>query len=180
MIFGKHKGDPTARRRRAPDEVLAAAQEVIRRHGAGESARSIARGLELSRTSVDRIIYEYKAAQEALESGDVDAELAALVSKYEGGSAPGFVLADADPVLVEKLVASGVDLDAEETLELLAAFTADPNALNKFRLGHAPKTAEWRSMRNKCGQLLTEEAQIKAKLAAGWRYRNFAWHPPTE
>jgi hypothetical protein len=77
MTFGKNGDDPTARRRRAPDEVLLAAQEVIRRHKSGESARSIARRLKLSRTSVDGIVAQYRAAQD----DELDAEAAALVSK---------------------------------------------------------------------------------------------------
>jgi hypothetical protein len=110
---------------------------------------------------------------------ELDAEMAALVSKYEGGTAPGFVLADADPVLVARLRDNGVDLEHPDTLAALAGVTADPtNELWKFRLGRAPKTEAWWEGRNKLGQLLTEEAEIKAKLAAGWRYREFAWHPP--
>jgi hypothetical protein len=93
MRFGKNGDDPTARRRRAPDEVLLAAQEVIRRHGQGESVRSITRGLGLARTSVARIVAKYEAAQEAVDSGDdLNSEYAALVSKYGDG---GMKAADA-------------------------------------------------------------------------------------
>ena len=180
MAIGKgFRGDPTARRRRAPDEVLLAAQEVIRRHGAGESRRSIARGLGLARTSVDRIVAEYQAAQLGADDAELGAELDALVSKYEGGVPAGFGVDDADPVLVAELVASGVDVEHEDALAVLAALTRDPgDALARWRIGHLPRTAEWWAGRNKLGQLLTEEAEIKAKLAAGWRYREGAWHPP--
>jgi hypothetical protein len=90
MKFGKSGVDPTARRRRAPDEVLLAAQEVIRRHGAGESVRSIARALGLARTSVARIVAEYEAAREVVDSGeDLNSEYAALVAKYGDGGMKG-------------------------------------------------------------------------------------------
>lgn len=88
MDFGKNGDDPTIRRRRAPDQVLLHAQDIIRRHGAGEKERSIARGLGLARTSVHRVIEQYQAAQELVDSGeDLNSEYAALVSKYEGGLA---------------------------------------------------------------------------------------------
>jgi hypothetical protein len=182
MTFRNNGDDPTARRRRAPDEVLLAAQDVIRRHSQGESVRSIARALGLARTSVARIVAEYDAAQEALDSGDLNAEYAALVSKYQAGfDAEEFDVADADSELVARLVAGGVDMEAEETLQVLWALTADPgNSLATYRIPHLPRTAEWRAGRDKLGRPLAEAAELNAKIAAGWRYHDFAWHPPAK
>jgi hypothetical protein len=92
MVFGKSGDDPTARRRRSPDAVLLAAREIVARHGRGESARSIARGLKLSRTSVDRIIAQYRAAQEAAEAAvdaELDVEMGAVLAKYSDGGMRG-------------------------------------------------------------------------------------------
>jgi len=70
MRFSKNGDDPTVRYRRSPDRMLRDAQEVIRRHGAGEAIRSIARELRMSRTSVARIVAEYHAARNAVDRGD--------------------------------------------------------------------------------------------------------------
>jgi hypothetical protein len=114
MRFGKNGDDPTARRRRAPDEVLLQAQEVIARQLQGESVRSIARALGLARTSVARIVAEYEAAQEALDSGeDLNSEHAALVAKYSDG---------------------GMKADDVRTVEDVRSL----NALEYYRLGHLP------------------------------------------
>jgi hypothetical protein len=151
MTFGKSGDDPTARRRRAPDEVLLAAQEVIRRHSQGESVRSIARALGLARTSVARIVAEYQAAQESLDSGDLNSERAALVSKYEGGY-EGFDIADADPELIARLVAGGVDITDSASIAVMAALTTDPgDALADWRIRHLPRTAEWLASRDMLG-----------------------------
>jgi hypothetical protein len=159
------------------------AREIIRRHLRDESIRVIARALGLPRTSVHRVVQEYRAAQQRQRPGWAadgerdDAEFDALVSRYEGSLHAD---AEPDPVLVAELREGGVDVECEETLDLLRAYTQDPNPLNEFRLQNAPKTAQWWSVRNKLGQLLTEEEEIKAKLTAGWRYRDGAWRTPEE
>jgi hypothetical protein len=153
VTFGRNGDDPTARRRRAPDEVLLAAQEVIRRHGAGESARSIARGLGLSRTSVDRIVQQYRDAQRQRE--ELDAEAATLVAKYEGGFNADFDIADADPELVARFEDLGIDLTDPDAVGVLAALTNSPtDALSNWRIGHLPKTAEWQAGHDMLGRQL--------------------------
>jgi IclR helix-turn-helix domain len=91
MKLGKNGGDPTARRRRDPEQALKDAREIIRRHGQRQSIREIARALGLPRTSVHRVVQEYRAAQQRQRPGWMagderdDAEFGALVSQYEGG-----------------------------------------------------------------------------------------------
>jgi hypothetical protein len=76
--------DPTARRRRSHDEVLAHAREILRRHEDGEPVRSIARALGLSRGAVRNVIEEYESAAESVALGeDVDGEYAALLGKFD-------------------------------------------------------------------------------------------------
>ena len=176
--------DPTSRPRRSHDQELLTAQEIIRRHGAGESVRTTAREVGLPRTSVHRVIAQYRAAQR--HQHDVDDELAseaaALLAKYGGGvDAEGFDIADADPVVVSGLVANGVDISDPQSIAVIAALTKDPtNELALYRCGHLPRTAEWWSVRNPLGQLLSEEAEIKTKIAGGWRYHDFGWHAPAD
>jgi hypothetical protein len=58
------------------------------------------------------------------------------------GEVPPFDVADADEELMASLRDAGVDLEDEGTLELLRAYTEDPNALNKWRAGScAPLSA---------------------------------------
>jgi Homeodomain-like domain len=190
-ILVTDKRDPPSRHRRTPNQMLLDAQEIIRRHRAGEKVRAIARALGLPRTTVTRVIEQFQAAEGASELGDVDAEAAALVAKFAAGFDPDFTVADADPALVARLVADGVDIEAVEddndggtykpAYHVLAVLTADPSdAFGQFRSHHLPRTQEWWSIRNNVGQLLTEEAEIREKQAAGWRYRNFAWRSPEE
>jgi len=110
----------------------------------------------------------------------VDAEAAALAAKYGAGfDAEGFDIGDADPVLVARLVALGVDIAAPESIEVIAALTKDPaDEFSLWRVGHLPRTAEWRAGRDNLGRPLAEAAEVEAKVAAGWRYHDFAWHPP--
>ncbi len=143
--------------------------------------RVIARAVGLPPTTVYRVIREYRAAQQ--QQHDLDHEVAsearALLAKYEaaGVGAKDFDVADADPVLVARLVASGVDITDEESVAVMAALTKDPgDELARWRIGSLPRTAEWWEGRNKLGQLLTERAVTDAKIAAGWRYHDFAWH----
>jgi hypothetical protein len=77
--------DPTSRPRRTRDEELLTAQEITRRHLAGESVRVIARAVGLPRMSVQRVIQNYRRAQVGADDPDLDAELGALLSKFEGG-----------------------------------------------------------------------------------------------
>ena len=80
MKFGKRGGDPTSRRRRDPDAALLQAQEIVRRHVAGESVRGIARAVGLAPTSVHRVIAEYRRAKEATP---LERELDALFAKLD-------------------------------------------------------------------------------------------------
>ena len=80
--MGKDGSDPTARRRQDRDAALRVAQEIVARHLRGESVRVIARAVKLPRTSVHRVIVEYRRAQ---RDAQVDAEAAALLSKYDVG-----------------------------------------------------------------------------------------------
>jgi hypothetical protein len=144
---------------------LLSAQEVVRRHRAGESVRVIARAVGLPRTSVHRIIQEYRRARDAspLER-ELDAELDALLSRYEGGfDAETFDIADADPELVARLVANGVDITDPASTAVIAALTRDPtNALAKWRAGHLPRTAEWLAGHDMLGRPL-----LDSRLAGG-------------
>lgn len=179
MKFGKYSDDPTARRRRAPEDVLAGAQEIIRRYTDGQTIRAIARDMGLARTSVDRVVKQYQEALDAQAVDDADAEINALLARWEGGTPQDFTLEDADPELVADLRAAGIDVEHPETLSVLAALTAHPtDELARYRLQHVPRTAEWHAERTPHGRLKTEQAEIDAKLAAGWRYRDGAWHPP--
>jgi hypothetical protein len=179
-----YKDDPTSRKRRDPDETLRANQEIIRRHLRDESVRAIAAAVGVPRMSVQRTIQQYKRARaqrddDLRDDGERDAELGALLSKYEGGVSGDFSIGNADPVLVARLVANGVDVEHPDTLMLLERVTVDPaDELARFRLSYAPRTAAWWAGRNKLGQPLAEAAELKAKFEAGWRYRDFAWHPP--
>jgi hypothetical protein len=84
MKLGKRGGDPTSRRRRAPDAALLQAQEIVRRHVAGESVRGIARAVGLAPTSVHCVIAEYRRAKEATPlERELDPELDALFAKLD-------------------------------------------------------------------------------------------------
>lgn len=74
--------DPTARRRRSPDQALKDAQQIIKRHRRGEHLRPIAAALGLSKTTVERVIKDWRRAQ--AEAGR-DVEQAALLAKLGGG-----------------------------------------------------------------------------------------------
>jgi len=75
------KDDPSARRRRDPDQALLDAREVVRRHLAGESVREIAAVLGLSATTVHRTIQDYRRAK---READRDAEQSAVLAKLGG------------------------------------------------------------------------------------------------
>jgi hypothetical protein len=192
-VTSKNGGDPTSRRRRTPDQMLRDSQEIIRRYQAGEKDRGIARAMGLHRETVRRVIGEYKAAQETQRVGrpeggglaaedldDLDTEAAALLAKYEGGfDAEAFDIADADPELVARFEGLGIDLTDPDAVAVLAALTRSPtDPLNTWRIRHLPKTAEWQAGHDKLGRPLAEAAVVNAKVAAGWRYHDFAWHPP--
>jgi NADH:ubiquinone oxidoreductase subunit E len=81
MGLGNSDDRVTSRRRLSRDEALRAAQEIIRRHVAGESVRTIARAVQLPRTSVHRVIQDYRRAQ---LDAEVDAEAATALAKYDG------------------------------------------------------------------------------------------------
>ena len=74
-----YRGDPTARPRCDHLTALRDAQQIIHQHLAGESVRSISKAVGLSRTSVHRVIQDFRAAQRA---EDTDSEMAALLAKY--------------------------------------------------------------------------------------------------
>jgi len=140
--------------------------EIVRRFLGGESVRAISRAVGVPRMSVYRVIRDYEELAEV-----DDAEFDDVV-----GSAASFDIGDADPEVVERCRADGVDLSHPDVVELLADLTADPgDALALWRLSVAPKTAEWLSERTPCGVLKTEQASINDVLAAGFRYRNFQW-----
>jgi hypothetical protein len=79
MDLGKNRGDPTARRRRSHDEVLLHAQDIVRLRDEGQSERSIARQLGLSRGSVKNVSKQF---DEALEGSDDEHALAVRRSHY--------------------------------------------------------------------------------------------------
>lgn len=79
--MGFAKDDPTARRRRSPDQALKDAREIVKRHRRGEHLRPIAAALGLSKTTVERVIKDFRRAQ--AQAGH-DVEQAALLSKLGG------------------------------------------------------------------------------------------------
>jgi hypothetical protein len=112
--------------------------------------REIARAVGLPRTSVHRVIQQFRAAQQAQSSLDTElddelaAEAAAVLAKYAGGFDAEFDIADADPELVARLVAGGVDLTHPDAAGVLAPLTRNPaDPLTNWRIGHLPRTAEW-------------------------------------
>ncbi|MDP7728938.1 MULTISPECIES: helix-turn-helix domain-containing protein [Mycobacterium] len=97
------RNDPSSRPRRTRDAELLAAQEIVRPHLAGESVRVIAAAVDLPRTSVHRVIQDYRRAQEGADDPEVDAELDALLSKYQGGLACTEVACPADIARLDDL-----------------------------------------------------------------------------
>jgi hypothetical protein len=137
-----YRGDSTARRQRSPDQALKDAREIVRRHRRGEALRPIAAALGLSKTTVERVIKDFRRAQAEAEH---DVEQAAMLSKLLGGAhrARG-VAVNADNVSI-----SAVDAELDEMLTKYAsgmkghdARTAeDIKALNElefWRMRHLP------------------------------------------
>ncbi len=82
MRFGKDGGDPTSRHRLSAEDAHAVRREIVRRHIRGHSVREIARALSRPRTSVHRVIQDYRA-QEAEQAGPDDWELDAALAYDE-------------------------------------------------------------------------------------------------
>jgi hypothetical protein len=148
----------------------------------GRAFVKIARAVRLPRTSVHRTIQQYRAAQQAQSSPDdeLTAESAAVLAKYGGGfDADEFDIADAPTELPERFERMGIDLTDEAAISCMAKPVEDPaDALANWRVTHLPRTAEWRAGHDKLGRPLAEAAELNARIAAGWRHRNFSWHRP--